>query len=136
MSAKHNAKHNTPDAGYDEPTAQPDWKQLIGIIGGPIVILAALQAKYAVAQLWACGSTTATVANHVVALGSLLLALGAAMLARSEWRKAGREVPGDHDGAEGRTRTMAAVGVGMSLLSAIVIVSQWLPQIMLHPCLQ
>jgi hypothetical protein len=127
---------NTPDAGYDEPAARPDLKQMFGIIGGPLAILAGLQAKYAVAQLWGCGSTTANIANHAVALLSLMLALGAAALARGQWRNAGREVPGDHDGADGRTRTMAAVGVGISLFSAIVIVAQWLPQVVLHPCLQ
>jgi hypothetical protein len=127
---------NTREAGYDERTSRVDVKQLFSIIGGPLAVLAALQAKYAVAQLWGCASVTANVVNHVVAFASLLLALGAAILARRQWRDAGREVPGDHDGADGRTRTMAAIGVGLSLMSAAVIVAQWLPQVMLHPCLQ
>jgi hypothetical protein len=127
---------NTSEAGYDERTSRFDLKQLLAIIGGPLAVLVALQAKYAVAQLWGCASVTANVVNHVVALVALLLALGTAVLARGQWRDAGREVPGDHDGADGRTRTMAAVGIGIGLMSAAVIVAQWLPQLMLHPCLR
>lgn len=124
------------DSGHAEPVARADLRQLFGVVGGPLAVLAGLQAKYAVAQLWACGSVTAVVVNHVVALLSLALALGAAWLARSQWHRAGQSVPGDHDGFSGRTRTMAAVGVGLNLLSALVIFAQWLPQVVLNPCQQ
>jgi hypothetical protein len=124
------------EAGHAVPPSRADLRQLFAVIGGPVALLAALHGKYAIAQIWGCASNTAAIANHALALISFIVALLAARVARSAWSGAGREVPGDHDGAEGRSRTIAAVGLGVSLLSALVIIAQWVPQVVLDPCLQ
>ena len=127
-----------PDrAAYSSWPSRGDVAQTVGVVGGPLALLAALQVKYAIAQLWACESGTAAALVHVTALAAFLLAVGAGVAAASQWRPAARGGdPGDEGGPIGRTRTMAVVGVALSALSALVIVSQWLPQLFLDPCRQ
>lgn len=125
------------EAGYSQWPARGDVAQTIGVVGGPLAVLASLQVKYTIAQLWACESGTAALLVHVTALVALLLTVGAGVAAASQWRPAARGAdPGDEGGPLGRIRTMASVGVGISALSALVIVSQWLPQLFLDPCRQ
>ena len=120
--------------GRSGPIAGHDVAQILGVIGGPLALLAGLQAKYTLVQVWACKSDAGPLVVHLVALLTLLLALGAGLLARSQWRRAGREDPGDLPGTPGRTRAMAALGVGISALSAVIVVAQWLPQFFVSPC--
>jgi hypothetical protein len=125
------------EAGYSHWPARGDVAQTIGVVGGPLALLLGLQVKYTIAQMWACESGTARGLVHVAALATLLLAIGSGVAAASQWRPALRGAdPGDEGGPVGRTRMMAVVGVGMSALSALVIVSQWLPQLFLDPCRQ
>lgn len=125
------------EAGYSRWPARGDVAQTIGVVGGPLALLLGLQVKYTIAQMWACESTTAVLLVHVTALATLLLAVGSGVAAASQWRPALRGAdPGDEGGPVGRTRTLAVVGVGLSALSALVIVSQWLPQLFLDPCRQ
>jgi hypothetical protein len=121
-------------AGYSEVPARTDVAQIVGIVGGPIALLIGLQAKYTAVQIWACKSAAGPLAVHLAALATLLLAVGAGVVAWRQWPGAGREDPGDHGGPAGRTRVLAAFGVGMSALSALVIVAQWLPQLFISPC--
>ena len=124
-------------AGYSRWPVRGDVAQTIGVVGGPVALLAGLQVKYTIVQMWACESGTATVLVHLTALVALLLAIGAGVAAASQWRPAARGAdPGDEGGPVGRIRAMATVGVGVSALSALVIVSQWLPQLFLDPCRQ
>ncbi|GLC23912.1 hypothetical protein [Roseisolibacter agri] len=125
------------EAGYSRWPARGDVAQTIGVVGGPLALLLGLQVKYTIAQMWACESGTAVAMVHVTALVALLLAIGSGVAAASQWRPAARGAdPGDEGGPVGRTRTLAVVGVGISALSALVIVSQWLPQLFLDPCRQ
>ena len=135
----HASAPRDPDheAGYSRWPARGDVAQTVGVVGGPLALLAGLQVKYAIAQMWACESGTATVLVHLTALAALLLAIGSGVAAASQWRPAARGAdPGDEGGPVGRIRAMATVGVGVSALSALVIVSQWLPQLFLDPCRQ
>lgn len=125
------------EAGYSQRPARGDVAQTIGVVGGPLAVLVGLQVKYTIAQMWACESGTAAALVHVAALVTLLLAIGSGVAAASQWGPAVRGAdPGDEGGPVGRTRTLAVVGVGLSALSALVIVSQWLPQLFLDPCRQ
>ena len=128
---------DTPEGvAYSGPIARDDAAQILGVVGGPGALLLGLQAKYALVEIWVCkaspGAGPLTV--HLVALATLLLAAGAGLVAHRQWRGAGREDPGDLGGREGRTRALAAIGVGMSALSALVIIAQWLPQLFIQPC--
>jgi hypothetical protein len=124
------------DVAYSDPPPRGDRAQVVGIVGGPLAVLIGLQANYTLVQVWACKSAAGPVVTHGVSLVSLALAVAAGVIARRQWPAAGREVPGDRGGREGRTRTLAAVGVALSALSALTIVAQWLPQLFLSPCQQ
>lgn len=121
-------------AGHSGPVDRRDVAQVLGVVGGPLALLVGLQAKYTLVQIWICKSGIGPLVNHGVAILTLLLAVGAGLLALSQWRRAGRESPGDAPGTAGRTRMMATLGVGLSALCAIVIVAQWLPQFFVSPC--
>jgi hypothetical protein len=56
------------------------------------------------------------------------------LLALTQWRRAGREAPGDIGGKEGRVRMMATLGIASSAISAVFVVAQWLPQLFVSPC--
>jgi hypothetical protein len=120
--------------GHSAPIAGHDIAQVVGLVGGPLALLVGLQAKYTLVQVWACKSDAGPLVVHLVAILTLLLALGAGVVALTQWRRAGREAPGDVPGTPGRTRTMATLGVATSALSALVIVAQWLPQFFVSPC--
>jgi hypothetical protein len=126
----------SPEIGYPDPIARSDVAQIVGVVGGPIALLLGLQAKYTVVEVWACKSSAGPLVVHLMALLTLLLAVGAGVIAHRQWRGAGREDPGDPADRAGRTRTMASVGVGLSALSALIIVAQWLPQLFVSPCAQ
>lgn len=121
-------------AAHSEPIHRRDVAQVLGVVGGPLALLLGLQAKYTLVQIWICKSGIGPLVNHGVALLTLLLAVGAGLLALSQWRAAGRESPGDAPGTPGRIRMMATLGVGLSALCAVVIVAQWLPQLFVSPC--
>ena len=116
------------------PVERRDVAQVLGVVGGPLALLTGLVAKYTLVQIWACKSQAGPLVVHVVALATLLLTLGAGALALSQWRLAGREEPGDVGGTAGRTRMAATLGVGLSLMSAVIVIAQWLPQLFVSPC--
>lgn len=119
---------------WSEPVARHDVAQVLGVVGGPLALLAGLQAKYTLVEIWACKSSAGPLVVHLVALATLLLTLGAGALALSQWRRAGREEPGDAGGTLGRTRMAATLGIGLSAMSALVVIAQWLPQLFVGPC--
>ena len=123
--------------GHSAYARRMDVRQVLSTVVGPIAVLLDLQIKYLLVQTWACKNVVAsTVVLHLTSLFFLLVALGAGLLALSEWRGAGRENPGDLGGREGRTRVNAAMGVGLSLISAWIIVAMWLPHFFISPCKQ
>lgn len=119
---------------WSEPVARHDIAQVLGVVGGPLALLTGLTAKYTLVQIWACKSAAGPLVVHLVALATLLLTLAAGALALSQWRLAGREAPGDAGGTVGRTRMAATLGIGLSLMSAVIVIAQWLPQLFVSPC--
>ena len=128
------AEQSRRESGYSEPIARADVAQVVGVVGAPLVLLTGLTVKYALVEVWACKSAAGPLVVHLVALVTLLLAIGTGVVAYRQWPAVGREDPGDHGGREGRTRALAAIGVGMSALCAVVIIGQWMPQFFLSPC--
>jgi hypothetical protein len=134
--------------GHSDGLAGHDVRQVLCTVLGPLAVLLNLQIKYLLVQTWACKSAWSPVALHAVALLMLLVSLGAGLLALREWRGAGkvgaseghaplsRWDPGDLGGREGRTRVNAAMGLGLSAMSAVIIVAMWLPHFVLGPCQQ
>ena len=126
--------HARGNVVWSEPVARHDVAQVLGVVGGPLALLTGLLAKYTLVEIWACKSNAGPLVVHVVAIATLLLVLAFGALALTQWRAAGREEPGDVAGTVGRTRMAATFGVGLSAMSAIVVIAQWLPQFFVSPC--
>lgn len=136
------------DVGRSERPAGHDVRQALAVVLGPFAVLGHLQLEYLLVQVWACKSAWSPVVLHGVTLLMLALALLGGALALVEWRRAGdasardghapltRWDPGDHGGRAGRSRVMAAMGLGISALSVWIIVAMWLPHLVLGPCQQ
>lgn len=101
-----------------------------GVLVGPTAMLMQLEINYALVP-WACG-TGHTWPLHVVSLVALVVTVVAGMLAYRIWGRLSTDE--DSGGALARSRFMAAVGVLISLLMALVIVAQWLPVFFHSPC--
>ena len=101
-----------------------------GVLVGPTAMLLQLETNYALV-LWAC-RTGHTWPLHVVSLFALLATIVAGVLAYGVWFRLNTEE--DSGGPLARSRFMAAVGILISLLMAAVIVAQWLPIFIHHPC--
>jgi hypothetical protein len=126
--------HEDKIVTWSEPVAGRDVAQVLGVVGGPLAVLTGLVAKYTLVEVWACKSGAGPTVVHVVAIATLLLVLLSGVLALGQWRAAGREEPGDLGGFVGRTRMAATLGVGLSAMSAVVVIAQWLPQFFVSPC--
>jgi hypothetical protein len=120
-----------------DPSARPDdgtnvAAQLLGVLLAPAAVLAGLQLAYQYVPHDCRAHSTAL--GHLIHGGALLLCLAGAFIAWSEWQRHGGEWPEEEAGPMGRSRLLGAVGVLISLLSALVVVAQWLPTFFLSPC--
>jgi hypothetical protein len=104
----------------------------IGILAGPIVWLMSFQANFTLAP-WAC-EFNSKAALFLVTLLALLLVAGSGLLAWREWAALGKALPGDAQGAVGRTRVMALGGVLTSSMFFLVILAQSIPELLLGAC--
>ena len=103
-----------------------------GLLLGPIVWLIAFETGFALTD-WAC-AMRARSAALIIWLVALAITSVSGLLAWSEWRRLGREVPGDGAGAVPRARLMALGGVLLSGLMCVVIVAQAIPAVLLEAC--
>ena len=101
-----------------------------GVLVGPTAMMLQLEGNYALV-LWAC-RTGHTWPLHAVSLFALLATIVAGVMAYGVWFRLNSEE--DAGGSLARSRFMAAVGILISLLMAAVIVAQWLPVFIHHPC--
>jgi len=132
---EHGHEYGGKPVGHSALAARHDVRQVLAVVLGPLAVLLDLQIKYLLVQVWACKSPAASFwVLHGVAFTMLLVALAGGALALKEWHRAGREDPGDLGGREGRTRVNAAMGLGLSALSAVLIVAMWMPHFIIGPC--
>jgi hypothetical protein len=110
-----------------------DVIQVLAIFGGPFAVLASMQAKYIVVP-WACNSGAGVAALHVTAVAAVLLAAWIGLLAMRSWRRAGGGWPDEEGGRRGRGRFLCVLGMMLSALSMLVILAQWLPDLLGSPC--
>ena len=101
-----------------------------GVLVGPTAMLVQLEANYALV-LWSC-VTGHTWPLHLVSLLALLVTVVAGLLAYRIWGRVRAQEDGG--GPVARSRFMAAVGILISLLMCGVIVAQWIPVFIHHPC--
>lgn len=101
-------------------------------LGAPIIWLFSFQANFTWAP-WACIFQVKAWLYFVSAL-ALLLELGIAALAWSQWKALGAEAPGDGGGTLPRARIMAIAGIVFGLGFGTVVVAQAIPELLLGAC--
>jgi hypothetical protein len=104
-----------------------------GVIGAPAAWAVQLEIGYALAP-WTCKSQNYFVPHLVTAIFVLLALIGAALSYR-DWKLAGRGSPEETDGGPiARTRFLGALGLLLSLLSAMVILAQGIASFFFNGC--
>ena len=116
-----------------EPADLPRIRTLwFGLLGGALAWKLQLMVNYALVP-YACWREL-TILVHLASLATLLLALGAAAVSLRSWRSAGSSFELELGGPIGRSRFMALLGVVLSVYFALVILGQWVPNLLLSPC--
>jgi hypothetical protein len=111
---------------------------LFAFFGGAIAWKAQLLVNYSIVA-HACWHDLG-ILIHLASLVCLLVAGGAGWASWKVWREsdAGEDGEGENDrtlgGQVGRTRFMAASGLAMSAFFALMILGQWIPNLLLSPC--
>jgi hypothetical protein len=109
-----------------------------GFLGGMLAWKLQLMVAYALVP-YACWHDL-TITIHVASLLFFLMAVSAAWLSWGTWKEVGGHPlsEGGYDetvsATVGRTRFMAVAGVIMGSFSALVILAQWIPNLILSPC--
>lgn len=71
---------------------------------------------------------------HLASLTMTLLALSGAWIAWGSWKRMGEGWEMELGGPLGRSRFMALSGIALSGFFALLIVGQWIPNLLLSPC--
>jgi hypothetical protein len=117
-------------AAYDAgPAPRAQW---VGLFLAPAAFFTHLQIRYVLVP-WAC-ATNGSIWIHVVDVLALAVSLLGAFAAWRTWERAGREEPSESGGAVPRTRMMGVMGLGMSLMFALVLLGQWVTSFFFSPC--
>ena len=120
----------------DPSTSIPDARHIrmlwAGLLLAPAAFLANLEVAYALVPA-ACAARN-TLLLHLVNGASLVVALTGGVIAWRSWNTVGRSWPNGEAGPIGRSRFLAAMGVLLTALCALVIVAQWTAVFLLDPC--
>jgi len=106
----------------------------LGTVVGPIAVLVNEELIY-VTNMWACG-TGKQLAMHVVPLVCLAVTLGVGLLSWRDWDRVGRGVEDEAATVDSRSRFLALGGMGISALSALLILAQWLAIFVFGACMR
>ncbi len=113
-------------------TAAALW---FGVLAGPVALLLNEQIQYVI-TFWGCGEfgAVASVLLHLVPLVLLLITVAAGTVA---WRhrtmplRSPQDVTAEDHNRRGFT---ALLGMGLSALSGLALIAQWLPVLFFDPC--
>ncbi|MGE5101730.1 MAG: hypothetical protein ACM3SX_17240 [Deltaproteobacteria bacterium] len=106
----------------------------LGVLLGPTVALINQGLIYS-ANMWACGHG-AWGTLHVIPLLCVIVAIGAGLTARRDWKAVGGGVHDEDATVEQRTRFVALLGMALSAFSAAVIIAQWVAIVVFEPCMR
>ena len=122
----------TPDTPVEHDPGPAPRAQWIGFFLGPAVFFVHLQLTYVLVP-WAC-VRNGKLWIHVVGALSVALATLGAWVAWRTWQRGGREDPGERGGAMPRTRLLGVLGLGLSLMFALLLLGQWMTAFFFSPC--
>lgn len=103
-----------------------------GIVIAPLVALINEEVAYVVVP-WACHRGAPLLIRIVPAI-SLVVVVVLGLVSLRDWRRAGRGTHTDDATLADRTRFIALAGIGLSGLSALMILWSWIATWMLSPC--
>jgi hypothetical protein len=127
--------YRSPDDGAAGFTRWPGLLSLtLGLLLGPIAALLNQELMYSV-NMWACGHQMPVLVHLVPAL-CLIVAVGAGLMARRDWRAVGAGVEDEEAAVEARTRFVALMGMAISAFSSLVIVAMWAAAFVFGPCMR
>jgi hypothetical protein len=101
-------------------------------LGPPIIWLFSFQANFTLAP-WACIFQVKAWLYFVSVL-AVVLELGIATVAWSQWKALGAELPGQGAGSLPRARMMALAGMVFGVGFAMVVIAQAIPELVLGAC--
>lgn len=123
---------------HDEIVRFTRWPGLLrltlGVVLGPIAALANEELIY-VTNMWACGARTQWT-MHFVPLVCLLVTVAAGFISWSDWVSVGRGLEEEEATVDARSRFLALAGMGISALSALIILAQWLAIFVFGACMR
>jgi hypothetical protein len=102
------------------------------IFAGPTIWFVVLLSNFALAP-WACALRWKP-ALYTISVVALILVASSGFLARSEWQKIGRDMPGEGGGAISRARLMAFAGLILSGFSILLLLAQGIAEVGLGAC--
>ena len=103
-----------------------------GFLAGVLAWKLQLMVNYALVP-YACWQRL-TVLVHVASTATFLLAVSGAVIAWGSWVRAGRGYEMEAGGVHARSRFLAIAGLVLSGYFALLILGQWLPNLLLGPC--
>lgn len=103
-----------------------------GIFAGPLVWFADLEANFALAPL-ACAGRGKTML-YLVSGASLLFLVLTGFFFWAQWYLADNDSQGQVAPFDARIRSLSLAGMGLSWLSALVILAQTIPNLMMTGC--
>jgi hypothetical protein len=102
------------------------------ILGGPLAALSMEQLNYMITPA-ACHRAPVLLWRSLLHVVPATLVLITAAAAVTAWHyRAGH--PRDAGTRDGRIEFMAQLGLWLSLLSILVLIAEWIPVFVLHPC--
>lgn len=105
-----------------------------GLLVAPIAWILHQQASYLLVY-HACPSRN-TILFHIITAALLLIAAVGAYLAWKTWNDSGNGWADEGDSAADINRFLALVGLMMSGLFLLVILAQWIPTLLVDPCVR
>lgn len=130
MQITHASSRTSP---HDPARTGALW---FGLLCGPLAALTNEAIEYVLVS-WSCGGfdSVSRVLLHVVPAALIALCVIAGLVAWSAGRRSSSAAHDQPMDSVGSNRAfMGLVGVGLSALGALVILSQWIPVLYVNPC--
>lgn len=120
--------------GEEQPLTDPasTLRLWYGVLAGAAAWKLQLVVNYAL-NPYACWHR-AEVLGHLASFIAAALAATGVWVAWGIWKRAGKGMETEHGGTVVRARWMALTGIALSAYFVLLILGQWLPNLLLSPC--